>query len=169
MPGQLNGGLAGCLPAFHHVPCCPASVPLPLTPSLPTAPSRAQVTGDTTAEVYSPVSLASVCSQAGLRKAWLQAQHGHRGGKQPAALPAARPPPQTSPPPPPHRPPFPPALPQPYLFRGPRPVISSASDAIRQGEDLVVHYTSAAPVTKALLIRTSATTHSMPFGEGRVA
>lgn len=55
---------------------------------------------------------------------------------------------------------------QPYLFRGPRPVITSGSDAIVQGQALSVKYTSQEPVTKALLLRTSATTHSMPFGEG---
>lgn len=57
-------------------------------------------------------------------------------------------------------------LSQPYLFRGPRPVIVSGSDAIVQGQPLSVKYTSQEPVTKALLLRTSATTHSMPFGEG---
>ncbi|KAI7836014.1 hypothetical protein COHA_010098 [Chlorella ohadii] len=51
----------------------------------------------------------------------------------------------------------------PYLFRGPRPVIVSGSDAIVQGQPLSVKYTSQEPVTKALLLRTSATTHSMPF------
>jgi hypothetical protein len=51
----------------------------------------------------------------------------------------------------------------PHLFRGPRPVIVSGSDSIVQGQDLKVQYTSQEPVTKALLLRTSATTHSMPF------
>lgn len=56
-----------------------------------------------------------------------------------------------------------PACLQPHLFRGPRPVITAGPAALFQGQDIAVAYTSAEPVTKALLLRTGATTHSMAF------
>ncbi|KAI7837152.1 hypothetical protein COHA_009029 [Chlorella ohadii] len=51
----------------------------------------------------------------------------------------------------------------PYLFKGPRPVISSVQDSIKPGESLEVSYTSTDPVTKALFLRTGSITHSMSF------
>ena len=52
----------------------------------------------------------------------------------------------------------------PYLNLGPRPVITSFPDSMLPGDDLNITYTSADPVTKAILIRTGVATHSMAFG-----
>lgn len=57
----------------------------------------------------------------------------------------------------------------PYLFMGPRPKLINAPDDIFPGDVVVAKYASAAPVTKALLIRAGASTHSMQFGERRGA
>ncbi|EFN50720.1 hypothetical protein CHLNCDRAFT_142582 [Chlorella variabilis] len=51
----------------------------------------------------------------------------------------------------------------PYLNLGPRPVITSFPDSMLPGDDLNITYTSADPVTKAILIRTGVATHSMAF------
>lgn len=56
----------------------------------------------------------------------------------------------------------------PYLKLGPRPVITKAPDRLVPGRPLVVDYTSLAPVTKALLLRTGVSTHSQQFGERRL-
>ena len=53
----------------------------------------------------------------------------------------------------------------PYLSWGPRPVIAQAPADIQPGATLTVLYLSADPVDRAILIRTSSVTHSMPFGE----
>ena len=53
----------------------------------------------------------------------------------------------------------------PYLQRGPRPVIQAAPGAIQPGDAITLRYASADLVTKAILIRTGAVTHSQAFGE----
>lgn len=156
-----------------------------LLPSCQVMVSGSDVTGDTTAEVYSPVSFHDIANNCVVE--WVGQQgSGRQGGQvrnacaaqrtaQPGCLrlPVASHTPQPSSfacaSLPPHLHcsplPLPPPCLQPHLFRGPRPVVVSGSDAIVQGQDLKVQYTSQDPVTKALLIRTSATTHSMAFGE----
>jgi len=57
----------------------------------------------------------------------------------------------------------------PYLSLGPRPVITSAPTSIKPGDPIQLQYTSTDKVTKAILIRTTSVTHSMPFGERRWA
>jgi hypothetical protein len=52
----------------------------------------------------------------------------------------------------------------PYLSKGPRPVIVSMPSSAT-GSSLTVGYSSKDPVIRALLIRTSAVTHSMNFGK----
>lgn len=49
----------------------------------------------------------------------------------------------------------------PYLFRGPRPVISSAPAEVAYGEAFSVGTPDAAAITSAMLIRPGSTTHSM--------
>ena len=54
----------------------------------------------------------------------------------------------------------------PYLSAGPRPAITSADPTrLRPGKAITVSYKSKRPVTRALLIRTAANTHSLSFGE----
>lgn len=48
----------------------------------------------------------------------------------------------------------------PYLFKGPRPVISSAPTAVAYGQRFAVQAASAAPIAKVTLIRLGSVTHS---------
>lgn len=52
----------------------------------------------------------------------------------------------------------------PYLSLGPRPVITQAPNRLAPGQKLSLSYTSLAPVTRALLLRTGVSTHSQQFG-----
>ena len=51
----------------------------------------------------------------------------------------------------------------PYLSKGPRPQITAAPGSLAAGASLTLAYTSQAPVTKALLLRAGAVTHSVAF------
>lgn len=54
----------------------------------------------------------------------------------------------------------------PYLSKGPRPTINSLGfESAKPGDTLTLQYNSSAPVTKALLLRTGAVTHSMSFDQ----
>jgi len=55
----------------------------------------------------------------------------------------------------------------PYLSLGPQPVITSAPSFAKWGDEPTITYTSTDPVTKAILIRTGAVTHSISFGKGQ--
>lgn len=51
----------------------------------------------------------------------------------------------------------------PYLNKGARPQISWGPSSINPGQSIGLKYTSADPVTRAILIRTSSSTHSMAY------
>lgn len=53
----------------------------------------------------------------------------------------------------------------PHLKLGPRPAITGAPDRFAPGDRIDLTFTSVAPVVKALLLRTGASTHSMAFDQ----
>ncbi len=53
----------------------------------------------------------------------------------------------------------------PYLFRGPRPIISAAPDACRHGDSITVATPQAATVRWVSLVRNGVTTHSFDAGQ----
>ena len=59
----------------------------------------------------------------------------------------------------------------PYLFQGPRPVISSAPASVRYGQTVTIGTPSPTGVAMATLVRLSSNTHSFDMGQhfGRLA
>ncbi|HEX5812628.1 MAG TPA: galactose oxidase early set domain-containing protein, partial [Pseudonocardia sp.] len=53
----------------------------------------------------------------------------------------------------------------PYLFRGPRPIISAAPDACRHGDSITVATPQAATIRWVSLVRNGVTTHSFDAGQ----
>lgn len=53
----------------------------------------------------------------------------------------------------------------PYLFAGPRPVVSNVPPQVGYGAKVQIHYSPAAPVTKVMMMRPCAVTHSVDMDQ----